>query len=276
MEIKLIASDFDGTIFTGDYVDSTHPYGAISPRTQHAIDEFKSRGGKFVLCTGRMFKSIIPFAQDMKLDGEIVAQQGAGTYDMATLQPVARVMIPPDLLTEFLEIAEKDAWCQIYDDERYYIERKNCHSTKYAKYTHVNPTVVDMPLSEFVRRENRPFYKVYASIEGKAKDRLAAVCQERFNGRLLVSSSQKSNIEAVSALTSKSKALDAIAKRYGITRKHILAFGDALNDLDMIEYAGTGVAVADADPVLFETADIVTDKACDDGVARIIEELCLK
>jgi Cof subfamily protein (haloacid dehalogenase superfamily) len=185
-------------------------------------------------------------------------------------------MIPPDLTAEFLEIAEKKANCQIYDDECYYIARRNRSSSKYAAYTHVEPTVVGMPLSEFSRKENRPFYKVYVSVKGGTKDKLAALCKERFAGRLLISSSQKSNIEAVSALTSKSKALDAVAKRYGIARENILAFGDALNDLDMIKYAGIGVAVADASPELKAAADMVAEKARDDGVAKIIEELCLR
>ncbi len=77
------------------------------------------------------------------------------------------------------------------------------------------------------------------------------------------------------ANVSKGRALKFVAERLGIDVKDFVAIGDSENDVDMIEIAGFGVAVANADLKLKETADLVTSKPNGDGVVEALEFLGL-
>ena len=99
---------------------------------------------------------------------------------------------------------------------------------------------------------------------------------EKFCKTLLVSSGKPYNVEAVSRKASKGRAIEILAKRYGIGLDEVMAFGDNLNDMEMIETAGFGVAVGNAVDALKERADYVAESCDADGVARTIEKFCLR
>ena len=66
-----------------------------------------------------------------------------------------------------------------------------------------------------------------------------------------------------------------LADREGISSEQVMAIGDSHNDLDMLKYAGLGVAVANARPAVLRVADMVTGRNVDDGVAQVIEQVIL-
>jgi len=70
---------------------------------------------------------------------------------------------------------------------------------------------------------------------------------------------------------SKGNSLDALCKKLGLTKDNVMALGDGLNDLSMIEFAGMGVAVDNANPVLKEAADFISKSNDEDGFAYAIE-----
>lgn len=271
--IKLIASDFDGTIFPYDMAVDTAGDIRVPERTARAVSAFIKQGGKFVLCTGRMFPAIRPYAFELGLTGELIAHQGAGVFDIETGRCLHSVLIPSELAAEYLSVVEQTAVCHVYIGDDYFINKINPYSERYKLYTGVQYRLAGEPLSEYVRERGEAVFKVYASVPAERKPALVAELEERFSGRLLISSSHARNIEAVNIRTSKSKALAELAESYGYDRSEIMAFGDAMNDLDMIVYAGTGVAVGSADPRLKEKADIVCDACADFGVAKVIESL---
>lgn len=73
----------------------------------------------------------------------------------------------------------------------------------------------------------------------------------------------------------KAPALLSIASRYDFKTDNIISFGDSHNDISMLEVSGIGVAMANADDDVKAVADIVTLSNNNDGVAHIIEQLCL-
>lgn len=70
----------------------------------------------------------------------------------------------------------------------------------------------------------------------------------------------------------KAKGIQLVMEHYGIDISHSIAIGDSANDMEMIEAAGIGVAMGNADPRLKEVADYITDSVSDDGVATALEK----
>jgi Cof subfamily protein (haloacid dehalogenase superfamily) len=92
---------------------------------------------------------------------------------------------------------------------------------------------------------------------------------------LEVTSSGEENLEVTAAGVTKGSGLMQLGARLQIPREAMLAFGDSRNDMEMLTYAGTGVAMGNASDAVKAAADRVAPTCDQEGVARIIEELCL-
>jgi Cof subfamily protein (haloacid dehalogenase superfamily) len=88
-----------------------------------------------------------------------------------------------------------------------------------------------------------------------------------------VVSSAENNIEIMSKGISKGNAVKILGDIYGISKDEIICIGDSENDISMIEYAGLGIAMANATDDLKAAADYVTDTNDNDGVAKAIEKI---
>lgn len=82
-------------------------------------------------------------------------------------------------------------------------------------------------------------------------------------------------LEIIEGTVNKGVALAALAERLGISRQDVMAIGDSFNDLEMIQYAGVGVAMGNARKEIKQQADIVTLTNEEDGVAEAIEQYVL-
>ena len=93
---------------------------------------------------------------------------------------------------------------------------------------------------------------------------------------LEVVSSSPSNFEVMNKGTSKGRAVKVLADILNINREEVMCLGDSENDLSMIEFAGLGVAMGNAEEFLKEKADYITDTNENDGVAKAIEKFILE
>ena len=94
-------------------------------------------------------------------------------------------------------------------------------------------------------------------------------------GIVSVSQSMKHNLEVMNKGVTKGNAVRILAQMYGINREEIIAIGDNENDISMIEYAGLGIAMGNAEELLKRAADHVTGDYQEDGVAEAIEKFIL-
>ena len=83
-------------------------------------------------------------------------------------------------------------------------------------------------------------------------------------------------VEIVNKEASKGNALESLALKFNIKREEIIAIGDNFNDMDMIEYAGLGVAMGNAPGYLKDVAQFVTHSNDEDGVRHVLEKFILK
>ena len=98
------------------------------------------------------------------------------------------------------------------------------------------------------------------------------ILQERYEGRLSIYRSEPFFIEIMPLNVDKATSLDRMLETVGMTRENAICCGDGFNDLTMIEYAGVGVAMANAQPAVKEAADYVTASNDEDGIVQVIDE----
>jgi hydroxymethylpyrimidine pyrophosphatase-like HAD family hydrolase len=97
--------------------------------------------------------------------------------------------------------------------------------------------------------------------------------KERFDGRLYISKSLPYFLEFAHPSVTKGSGLDFLSDRLGVAREQTIAFGDGENDIELVEWAGFGVAVANAHERVLEAADWVCPGVDDEGVAQVLEAL---
>ncbi len=266
MKYDFIACDYDDTLFPKS--------GVVSDFTKDTIREYIARGGKFALCTGRMFKSIEKVAKELDLHGEIISYQGSLIKNVDTKETLLSVEIDKKLVVEYVEFMKKqNVSAQIYVDDNLCVEKENPYSLDYARFCGVPLNVVG-DFSEFFKTTTAPVNKIYCSMDASLTEKVRNSAISAFGDRLLINSSKPYNVEAVDIRASKGKAIEFLAKKYGVDMKKVMTFGDNLNDLSMIEVAETGVAVGNAVDALKKEADYVAENAEDDGVAKTIRKFC--
>src|SRR5699024_8855947 len=240
-KIKLIALDMDGTLLNNDH--------DISGETIEAINYARNKGVKVMIATGRPYSHCHPYAKQLDLDTYIAVSNGAEIWDM---------------------------------DENLLV-RKAIHHEKMEQLWQVGERL-DLPMwaistEDVFYRENPPqafhaetWLKIgYDDLTDEMKDRLLHELQY-FEGELELTNSYTHNIEVNKAGVNKADAIRFICDKEDILMEEVLVAGDGLNDRKMIEQAGIGIAMGNAQDVLKQVADDVTGTNDEHGVAAMIRK----
>lgn len=261
MKYKLIATDCDGTLINGRH--------ELTPRTLSAIKKCLDSGIIFVLATGRPTYGVQWFADLFDENLPLVTYNGAAVTMSKTKETILGQIIPPELSMEAINLGrERGAGVVTYVDNRLYIAEHNKFTIEYANFFNITPNVPE-DIGEVVKNGTT---KVLWTDTPESIGRYYFDMERHFMGRLNCHTSASSLLEFVGAETSKGLALKKIGDLYGIQPDEMIAIGDGFNDVSMIEYAGLGVAMANAPDGVKKIADRVTLTNDEDGAAAIIEE----
>lgn len=264
MKYRLFAADFDGTLYEGEM-----PH--IPEENRKAIEEYRRRGGKFLIATGRMYRSIRPYAIDLDLKDELIAYQGATVYDVKNSALLLNIPIKTDQAAEILlYIEEKGYHCQIYNNDIYYIVENNDYAESYSRFCGIPINLTHIPLSEYVLKGGIEPTKMMVIMDRDKLNAFYIELKDQFKGKYGFARSSDNFIEITNSRANKGVALKFIAHRYGIRREEVAAIGDSTNDLAMIEYAGLGIAVGNAMEELKKASRLVTVNAGDNAVAKVL------
>jgi len=263
----LIVSDFDGTLSRTDET--------IAEETLAAIEEYKNSGGHFALCTGRMLVSILPIARELGLSGLVACFQGSVVADIESGNLVVDGYIPNSGAAEVCRtLEEMHAHVHVYDTECYYSNSDNEYLAHYARIVGVKAIMkTDEPLSVFIENSGIRVRKLLILVDPSERDRIMNVLQEKYGKDYYVTCSAAFLVEVTNRNYSKATALAKIAEYYGLSLQQTIAVGDSLNDLPMIEAAGLGIAVNNAENTLKEKANVTLDASNDeDAIGEIIRK----
>jgi Cof subfamily protein (haloacid dehalogenase superfamily) len=260
---RLLATDLDGTLFGHDL--------KIGDRTRSALMGLGERGVALVLATGRMYQATLPFARELGITTPLITYQGAWIRHPHTHKDVWHHVMEVELAREALAaLAETGLHVNLYMNDKLYLQNVTEEARGYTALARVDfEQIMDW---EQVLREGGPTKLVAIGPEPEIV-KWQAVMKERFGNRLFVTQSQPTFLEFAGPMVGKGRALEHLAAQLGVAREEVVAVGDGLNDLDMIEWAGLGVAMGSGHPGLKAKADRVTASLAEDGVAVLIEQL---
>ena len=215
-----------------------------------------------------MFRSIRPYALEAGLDDPVVCYQGAVVAEPGSGRWLLHVPIPVGLAREAIAAVHEEGFgLNCYVDDELYVAEVTDEARRYAEFQHLPVH----PVGDLLAWLDRPPTKLVVIDEPEVLDGLEQRLKGRFDGRLYISKSLPQFLELASPEVTKASGLDFLAPRVGFSRERTVAFGDGENDVELLEWAGYGVAVANAHDRVLAAADFVCPSVDEEGVAQVIE-----
>lgn len=272
LDIRLLVLDIDGTI-AGESNEISQP-------VKEAVRKAKAKGIEVAIATGRMYRSALRFHQAIGATLPLLAYQGAWIQDPATDKlhrhfPVARNTAGE--LLDYLETEELRSHLAVhfYINDRLYVRERNQQTENYAQRSTIQPEFVG-DLRKLLQHEPT---KILALSQNPALvDQLLWDLRHKYTPEeLYLTKSIPTFLEATNPAVNKGAAVHFLAAELlGISRENVMAIGDNFNDLEMLEYAGLGVAMGDAPTEIQSVAQWVAPSVAEDGVAAAIEKFILR
>jgi len=262
-EYKLCAVDLDETLLGPDH--------EISARNESAVRRLATLGVNVVIASGRMHESTLRYAKQLDLHGPIVSYNGAVVKEPDTGIEWLHHKVPVECAEEILAYCEDQALqLNFYYDGFVHSDANTEWLQLYCGRTG-SPYKIQHGLRSAMRGIAPTKLLIVNTPE--LTSGLAPYFKKRFEGVLYVTKSTDEYLEFMPAAASKGKALELVADRLGCVAAETIAIGDSYNDIPMITWAGLGIAVANARPDVIKVADRVAERADEDGVARILEDI---
>jgi Cof subfamily protein (haloacid dehalogenase superfamily) len=260
--MKLLALDIDDTLVgTGKLP---------SDRLKRAVRLAESNGVTAVLATGRGFLGTKTIRERLSLYGPLIHYGGAVVSDGKTGKHLFENFLrPEDVVTAFAIADAFQIHAQIYEGDTVVFRKANAFTERYTG-------ILNLPFIEDPDLLYRPLDcipKVLFAVDPAREADLYREIRALLPQHLSVLCSKPGFIEVGSVNATKGSALAWVASMLGIDRADVTAIGDNTLDLDMIEWAGTGVCVANGSPLVKEKADLVIGSCDDDGVAAYLESV---
>lgn len=271
--IKAILLDLDGTLLTDEKL--------ISPQTKQTLLHLQAEGVKIVLASGRPKRGIEPFAEELKLHeygGLLVSSNGACVTDARTNEMVFEQAIHPEDASALLNYLTAFDVIPMINDETYMYVTDVYSGMLELNGKPFNIIEYESRGGRFQLREaarladaiNFPVYKILVAGQPDYLQANAAALIAPFADRVTGMFTAAMYYEFTALGIDKAKALDLVFRELGIDREHVIAFGDGHNDRSIIEYAGIGVAMANAVTDLKSIATEVTLSNNHDGIATFL------
>jgi Cof subfamily protein (haloacid dehalogenase superfamily) len=259
-DVEALACDLDRTLIWEDAV--------LRPRTRAAIAAARAAGIRVIVVTGRMFQSFKRYLDQAGIDEPVVCYQGAVVAEPRSGRFLRHEPIPLELAREVIAALVSEGYhLNCYVEDELYVAEVTSEARAYADFQQLPIH----PVGDLERWLSKPPTKLVSVGEPKALDGLEERMKERFDGRLYISKSLPYFLEFASPDVSKGSGLAFLAEHLGFARERTVGFGDGENDVELLQWAGYGVAVANAHRRVLELADWVCPSAEEEGVAQAIE-----
>jgi Cof subfamily protein (haloacid dehalogenase superfamily) len=267
LAFDLGAFDLDGTVLRRNL--------RITQDTRNALQRLRDRGMRLVVATGRRFEDAREYAGRLGFaEEDPLICYGGSMVRRINGETLLHRTLPTELGKEVLEwAARRNLHARVFVDGRIVTSPDTPAAVEHLRrYKEPGVSAVESPARWLEEGGEEPTKLVIVDqpddIGGWLEEARAA-----FAGRLFVTRSLPHYVEIGGLEGTKSKALRFLCERWGIERDRVLAFGDADNDIDMLRFAGRGVAVGGMTGEVRQAADEVVPGVEEDGVARYVDKL---
>lgn len=265
MKYKLIAFDIDDTLLNREK--------KVTPRTKAALMNAQENGLKLCVASGRLPYGVRPYAEELDVlshggyylgfnGGAVLNSKneliGSTYLDSKYIEPVYDILRPTNVTT------------MVHKGDVIYADRKQ------NAYTHIESDVIGLPLNlvdDIARFVDWDIHKMLISGEPDELKSLETKLKDSFGGEVDIYLSAPWFLEVMPKGINKGLGLELVCRDMGITMDEVIAFGDSFNDIPMIQMAGMGVAMGNAEDELKANADFITDDCDNDGIAAALEKI---
>lgn len=265
-KVRLIALDLDGTT-----LDSSKQ---VSEKNRNAIINAVKNGVHVCIASGRAFDTLPSVVTEIPGIEYAITSNGAAVYEIRDKKCLRSYKLTAESVKTTLELTkDMPVTYEAFIEGRAYAGSEYIHNpvkfgaTKEAiHYIQTTRTLID-DITGFIRQHVDELDSM--DIIVKDADMKERVCDAIYKETqdVYITSSVKQLVEISYKDAGKKSGVKFLADRLGVSKEEIAAFGDADNDKDMIEYAGYGIAVANASISLKEKADYITLSNDEDGIA---------
>ena len=288
---KLVAIDLDGTM-----LDS---FGQVTENTKKVIQKTIEKGTDVIIASGRPIDSIKTIAKEIGSNKYFIAGNGALIYDIQKDEILYEKYMNKQKVLEIIKICEENSIAyNVYTDKtilatslKYnvlYYHKENLKKQE-DKRTHIN--IVENMYEYIQKMKEERFLKITICDDSKTvfqsiirklekiKD-IEILDVSHMSRKLIQQGTEEVPIEYYyTEISSKDvdkwSAIEFLMNKLQVKKEEVITIGDNINDKNMIEQAGLGIAMGQSMPQLREIADYVTDANCEEGVAKALSKFCL-
>jgi Cof subfamily protein (haloacid dehalogenase superfamily) len=245
---RLAAIDLDGTLLGPDKT--------ISDENASAVQRLTQNGVKVIIASGRRHQNSIRFQRQLKLTGPIIACQGGLIRDGESGNVIEAHFLPQSAAREIPNEGEKHGVQAIYYhlDHLYVAERNNQWLDLYE--SRVGERAESLPSLD--QLDGRRALKIVWYGEPAVLDKIRPEVSVLYTEKVDVLSTEPENLEFMPRGINKATALAKLAEEFGIVREEVLTFGDGENDVQMLTWAGMGVAMRHGNSAAIAAAKLVS------------------
>ncbi len=264
--IRLIAFDLDGTLMGDER--------KIRPRVQQTIAKAQERGITVTLATGRMFSALLPFARQLNIQAPVLAYQGGWIQEPDADAPLYRISLPREPAQATLTLARENGWHTVlYADGRIYLQELR-ESPEFYRGLLGSDFQLVSSWTEVL--DANLIDKVLFVADPHDIPEMGKRLRTELDRQAQVFRSHARFIEVVPLGVDKGRGLAWLADYLNLQQTEIMAVGDQENDVAMVKWAGLGVAMGNAVPLVQEVADWVAPPLDQDGAAVALEKFVLE
>ena len=266
MTIKLLALDLDHTLLNESR--------EINDKDLQAIRAARKSGVAVTIATGRMFSAAHAYAKDLEIDVPIITYQGSLIKKLLSEQELLHLRLENKVAKNAISLAHQaQVHVNVYDGDKLIVRENNALVQRYRTVNRIDVTIDQ----DFVDNLTvAPTKLVFVDNNLDKLNKLQSELESQFSLKGDITRSLPHLLELGHLKATKSKALEFMGKHLNISRSNIMAIGDGFNDIDMIKWAGIGVAMGNAPLEVKRIADWVTVDNNSAGVALAIEKFILQ
>lgn len=264
MNYQILVLDLDGTL-TNSKKELTEP-------TRKALIEIQEAGKTIVLASGRPINGVAPLAEKLKLSkygGYMLSFNGARITQCSTGEIIYNKTLPCEVIQPVYDIIKEYKGVDLitYDGNSIY---SGLDTNEYTEKESFINSMEILHKENFVESLSFPVNKLLVPGEPEILQEIMPVLQKRFHKLLSIYLSEPFFLEIMPQNIDKAHSLQKLLNSIGLTADSMICCGDGFNDISMIEYAGLGVAMENAQPIVKESADFITKSNDEDGIIHVI------
>jgi Cof subfamily protein (haloacid dehalogenase superfamily) len=269
MKYKMIVLDVDGTLLNNDKI--------VTARMRATLIKVQQMGISLVLASGRPTYGVLPLAKELELDkngGYILSYNGGQIINMQTGELLFEKRINPEMIP-YLEKKSRKAGFDIFTYHKGVIYTNNASNEHIIREAELNEMQIREVENVSEAVDFSPCKCMIVSDDENALIDLERHWKKRLAGELDVFRSETYFLEVVPPFIDKANTLSVLLEKLGFEAQNMIAIGDGVCDVTMIQSAGLGIAMGNAQESVKACADYVALTNDEDGVAVAVEKIII-